>query len=140
MAKNIKNVEDKEIVTVEVAPKQVKITNMMQADWIAPIFLVGGIITTAKRNVVKPLQSVIVDEAKYLAYKKTRAFQARLDLKLLVVSKANAPVKATVHDLTSAPITEPPPELQGKGNERQMEILKSPVTLELNTMEKPIQG
>ena len=134
MAKKIVNTEtnENEVVVAKAAPEQVKLTNMMQTDWIAPICLVGGKITTAQRNLVRPLASIVVDKANFLAYAKTKVFQAMLDLKLITVSKVNAAVKATKHDLTSAPIVEPPAELKGEGNQRNLDILNSPVTLEIN--------
>lgn len=138
MAKAIKKDKDEagDLVSVTVSKEQVKITNMMQADWIAPVCLLGGKVTTAKRNLVKPLQSVIVDKDRLDTYKANKAFQARLDMKLLVVTKVAAVVKATMHDLTSAPMVEPPPELKGEGNQRTLDIVNSPVTLNLSAVEK----
>lgn len=126
--------KEQDLVVAQVAVEQVKLTNMMQTDWIAPVCLIGGKVTTAQRNLIRPLTSVVVDKEKFDAYAKTNVFKAMLDMKLIVVSKVNAAVKATQHDLRNAPIVEPPAELKGEGNQRNLDILNSPVTLDINPL------
>jgi hypothetical protein len=133
----VSNMAKKAIATsTEVAkPKKqgkVRVTNMMQCDWIVPPKLLGlpGVDSNC---LIRPLGSVVFYKEDFDRYMGTKVFQAMFDLKLLISSEVDVMPKVDRHDLTSAPIVEPPPELKGEGKERKLEICNKPVTLDINS-------
>lgn len=132
MAKKTTEISAENVSNSSESKELIKVTNMMQCDWIVPPKLLGlpGVDSSC---LIRPLGSVVFHKQDFDAYKKTHVFQAMFDLKLLIASPVGATLKVDRHDLTSAPIVEPPPELKGEGKERKLEICNKPVTLDINS-------
>lgn len=129
MAKQGKLIVAADSVKTDVPKEQVRVTNMMQCDWIVPPKMHGKVAVDS-RSLIRPLGSIVFDKETIDAFKKTKVGQAFFDLKLLTESAVDAPNKASKHDLISAPLVEPPAQLKGEG--KTMEICNKAVTLDIN--------